>query len=476
MIAGILLFLALPLALAGVVHALRRWGTVSGLLGVGTALTLGIAIVVLPLGRTVELWGRQITMGGTVSFRGRALVLEDVDRIAIAFLYLTAAGIFLLAWRMSPGAMLFSVGFGLLSLLSGSLLILPLIYAGLLVEVAIALSIIALQTEGRSPTKGGLRYLSFGMLALPGLLVIHWLMDRYALTPDNTGLLDASAILLASSFALLLGSVPFYMWVPAVAGDSEPLAGAFVFTVNHGAIWFLLLAFLETYPDLSAYPDFAPIVSSAGLAMVVVGGLLAASQRRLGRLIGYGALVDSGMALIALSLKSEQGLALAMLSLLTRPFGLALMAAGLKGLRARSGGSDKLESLRGLGRRAPWSTLALLVGSLSTAGLPISPGFAARWSLYRVLASSDLATVVFSILASGGLMIGVWRALSALLIRPQPFDGVAEEGEPRASPEGWLTAAVIGVAVAACFVVGVFPQLVVPTATRVAGLYSFLTR
>jgi formate hydrogenlyase subunit 3/multisubunit Na+/H+ antiporter MnhD subunit len=473
-IAGLLLFLVLPLALAGVIYALRRWAMLTALLSVGTALALGIAIVVLPLGRTVELWGREIVMGGTISLLGRELVLEEVDRIAIAFLYLTAAGIFALAWQVSPRAMVFPVGFGLLSLLSGSLLIRPLIYASLLLEVAIALSIFALQPEDRGPTRGGLQYLSFSLLALPGLLIIHWLMERYALTPDNTALLDTAAVLLTLSFALLLGSVPFHPWIPALASDSEPLASAFVFTVNNGAIWFLLLAFLETYPDLSAYPSFAPLVSSAGLVMVIVGGLFAASQRSLGRLMGYGSLVDSGVALVALGLVSEQGLALALFALLVRPLGVALMAAGLKGLRAQRPDGDGPDALRGLGRKAPWSTLAFLIGGLSIAGLPISGGFAARWALYRALAPANLSVALVMMFASTGIIIGMWRALSTLLSRPDS-DSV-EESEPEGdSPlQHWLLAGVVVLAVAGCVGVGLFPQLVTPTAVRLASLYTFL--
>jgi NADH-quinone oxidoreductase subunit N len=460
--------------MAAAVYVLRRWTTLSALLAVGTALALGTAIVVLPLGRTVELWGRQIVMGGTVTFLGRELVLEEVDRIAIAFLYLTAAGIFALAWRASPGAMLFPVGLGILSLLSGSLLIRPLIYAVLLAELAIALSILALQTEGRAPTQGGLQYLSFALLAMPGLLVIHWLMDRYALTPDDTGLLGASAILLALSFALLLGSIPFHLWMPSVASDGEPLASAFVFTVNNGAVWFLLFAFLESYPDLTAYARFASFARGVGMAMVVVGGAFAASQRSLGRLVGYAALIDSGVALIALGMESELGLALAFLSLLARPFGLALMAAGLKGLLARRGADDKLHALRGVGWTAPWSTLAFLVGGLSTAGLPVSVGFAARWALYRTLAASSLPPVLIMMLASVGVMVGLSRVLATLFWHPQSSDEEAGETEWDVASEGVLTAVLIVLAVAACLGVGLFPQLLVPTAIRLAGLYTFL--
>jgi NADH-quinone oxidoreductase subunit N len=473
-IAGLLLFLVLPLALAGIVYALRHWATLSALLSVGSALALGIVIVVLPLGRTVELWGREIVMGGTISLLGRELVLEEVDRVAIAFLYLTAAGIFTLAWQVSPRAMLFPVGFGLLSLLSGSLLIRPLIYAALLVEVAIALSIFALQPEDRGPTRGGLQYLSFSLLALPGLLVIHWLMERYALTPDNVALLDTSAILLALSFALLLGSVPFHPWIPSVASDSEPLAGAFILTVNNGAIWFLLLAFLETYPDLSAYAAFAPLVSSAGLVMVIVGGLLAASQRRLGRLMGYGVLIDSGVGLVALGMASQRGVALALLVLLVRPFGVALMAAGLKGLRTRGNGDDEPDALRGLAWKAPWSTLAFVVGGLSTAGLPISAGFVGRWALYRALAPSDFSSVLVMMFASAGLMIGVWRALSVLLARPEPSYEETHEPEWGVPLRRWLLAGLVVLAAATCVGVGLFPQVVTPTAVRLADLYTFV--
>jgi formate hydrogenlyase subunit 3/multisubunit Na+/H+ antiporter MnhD subunit len=473
-IAGLVLFLALPLAIGAVVYGLRRWAALSALLSVGTALALGTAIVVLPLGRTVELWGRQIVMGGTVTFLGRELVLEEVDRIAIAFLYLTAAGIFALTWRVSPGAMLFPIGLGILSLLSGSLLIRPLIYAALLVELAVVLSILALQIEGSPPTQGGLQYISFALLAMPGLLVIHWLMDRYALTPDDTGLLEASAILLALSFALLLGSIPFHMWMPSIASGGEPLAGAFVFTVNNGAVWFLLLAYLESYPDLTTYARFAPVASGVGMTMVVVGGLFAASQRSLGRLVGYGAFIDSGVALIALGMESELGLALAFLSLLARPFGLALMAAGHKGLLRGRGPDDRLDALRGLGWEAPWSTLAFLVGGLSTAGLPIGVGFAGRWALYRALAPSDLPAVLMMMLASVGVMVGVGRALATLFWRAQSSDGESSDKERNVPSEGMLTATLIALAVAACVGVGLFPQFLAPTALRLAGLYTFL--
>ncbi len=480
MIAGPLLLLILPLMMAGVVYILLRWASLSALLSVGTALALGVAVVTLPLDQPVRpfpFWGRgyQIALGEAVTFFGRELVLEQADRMAMAFLFFTSAGLFFLAWRVTPHSLLFPMGLGMLSLLGGALLIRPFIYAALLIEIAAAFSIFALQAEGQMPTRGGLRYLTFTTLALPGLLVTHWLLERYTLTPDETGLLSMAATLLAISFALLLGVVPFHTWMPAVASDSVPLASTFVLTVSNGVIWFLLLDFLETYPWLSSHPRFESLVFTAGLVMVVVGGLLAPAQRRLGPLMGYAALVDSGAALIALGMNSRLGLTLTLLSLLVRPFGLALMATGLSGLRARNGGDDGLDALRGLGWKAPWSTAALIVGGLSIAGLPVSAGFTWRWALCRALASSSPGVALFLLLAGASVMAGVWRGLSVLLVRPRsPEDRSAvSSGISGGTSEGWLTAAVVAVAILGCVGVGLFPQVLAPLAARLAEIYTF---
>ena len=474
MIAGPLLLLILPLAMAGIVYILLRWTSVSALLAIGTALALGFAVVTLPLDQPVHFWGgRQIAMGETVTFFGRELVLEQEDRVAMAFLFFTSAGVFFLAARFAPHSLLFPMGLALLSLLSGALLIRPLIYAALLVEIAAALSVFALQVEGGAPTRGGLRYLTFTTLALPGLLVTHWLLERYALTPNETGLLSTAAMLLALSFALLLGVVPFHTWVSAVASDSAPLAGTFVLTIGNGVVWFLLLDFLETYPWLSSNPRFESVVFTAGLAMVIVGGGLAAAQRRLGSVMGYAALVDTGAAVIALGLKSNLGLTLALMSLLVRPFGLALMSAGVSGLRARNGGDDDVDALRGLGWQAPWSTAALVFGGLSAAGMPVSAGFVWRWALCRALAPSSPGSALLLLLAGAGVMVGVWRGLSSLLVHARAPENrsVVSLG----AREGWLTAVVVIVAIIACVGVGLFPQVLAPLAVRLAEAYTFFT-
>jgi len=200
---------------------------------------------------------------------------------------------------------------------------------------------------------------------------------------------------------------------------------------------------------------------------VVLGGLVSAAQNRLGALLGYAALADTGAALIALSLNNRLGLTLLLLSLVLRPCGLILMAAGVSGLRG-DGPDDALEALRGAGLRAPWSMAALIAGGLSMAGLPVSAGFVGRWALYRALApAGSQGSALVLLLAQAGVMVGVARAASALLARPNPREAVI----PTRTSEGWLTALIIAVAIAAVVAIGLFPQLVAPLASRLAEGY-----
>ena len=475
MIPGPLLLLLVPLLMAGIVYVFLRWETLSALLAAGTSLAMGIGIISLPLDRPVLLWGgTQVTLGETVDLFGRELALGLGDRAAMALLFFSAAAIFLLAWRVAPHALLFPMGLGVLSLLNGALLIRPFIYAVLLIGIAAALSVFALQRADSPPSRGGMRYLTFTVLALPGVLVAHWLLDRYAIMPDRSELLSISATLLAFSFALLLGVVPFHSWVTAIASDGVPLAGAFVFTVNNGVVWFLLFDFLETYPWLSAHPQFDVLMLVAGLGMVTMGGALAPAQQRLGPLMGLAALADNGATLIALGLSSKLGLSLSLFSLMVRPFSLALMAAGLSGLRERSGGKDGVETLRGKGWDLPWSTGVFVIGGLSAAGLPISAGFAWRWALYRSLIQQSPGAVLLMLLASLGMLAGVWRWLNVLLERPD-----SEENRSvisLAPAEGWLTALVITGAIGANVIVACFPQLLALVANQIAGTYTLFAR
>jgi formate hydrogenlyase subunit 3/multisubunit Na+/H+ antiporter MnhD subunit len=485
MIAGPLLLITLPLLAAPLIWLLRRWATIAALLSAGFSLLMALLAWRLPLDEPVPLWGREVALGEPVHVLGRELVLSQADRLDVAFIFLIAAGLFLFAWRVSQGWTFFPLGMALLSVLSGALLVESHIYAVLLLQIAAALCVFLIQGGQVGSTRGSLRFLTFVTLAIPPILITSWVLARHEQVPDDTSLLDASTVLFAFGFAILLGVVPFHTWVPAVSADAPPLVSTFVLGIFYAVVWFIMLDLLESFEWLAAHPDLRTALSYSGYGMIALGGALAAVQRRLGRLMGYATLVDMGAAQLALGLGTTAGLNAALLSLGTRAVSLAVMAMGISLIRHRAEG-DSFDRLVGWGRHVPWATAALVVGGLSLAGLPPGAGFAVRWSITRLVAREQAAGAVLLLLAGVAVGIGVVRALMALLREPTPeyvgseiveaieAASKSEEGKKTPEREPRLAAAIIIAGLVLCLALGLVPQFHTSIIKQVAESYTFL--
>lgn len=396
-----LIGIGLLLGAAILAYFLRRWRQVPLLLAAVISAGLGFGVALIPPDRTLVLGGREFALGETVTFFGRSVVVGPEAQIGLTFLFLSGAALFLLAWPLEAGKLYAAVGMGMLGMLAAALVVRPLIYAVLVLELAAAFSVLLLRGG-----MGGARYLTFFVLALPGPLVAHWLLDMYALSPDRVGLLNTASLLIGFSFALMLGLVPFHPWIPALARRESPLAVALIFSAVGGTVWFLLLDYLQTYPWLSRSPYWSSALTALGIGTAVVGGLLGTTRRGWGTLLGYAVMVDTGMLVLALGKGGAVGLELERAMILTRTWGVLTMAAGLSAIGA--GGTPEH-------RGSPWGAVAAAAGLLSLAGFPPTVGFASRWGLYRLLFPEHPLAVLALLMASAGLVVGLLRMLPQAL-------------------------------------------------------------
>ena len=469
---GPLPLLIIPMVTGALSYLLRRWRIVPPVLTAAVSLGLGMFLMVIPADRPLELFGQEISLQAPIVLLGRELILNQSDRLAMSFLFITGAVLFFLAWRFDQGDLFAPLGMGILGLLSGVLLVRPLVYAALLLQISAALAVFPLHSEEESSGRGGMRYLTFSTLALPGLLVSHWLMDMYTVSPDQTGLLLTASALIGLSFALLLGLFPFHAWVPAVGSDGSPLMAAFLFSATTGTVWFLLLDYLQTYPWLVAEGQWSSLLSTIGIATAIVGGLLGATRRSLGNLMGYAMMVDTGLAVMALGIGTQRGIGMTIGILFARTLGVIVIAAGMGGLKDRSGGSPVLPE--GLGRQAPWSTAAVLAGGLSIVGFPLTVGFAMRWALVSEIMGSDPSTGLTILIISIGPLIGLLQLTARLFRKPKkpiPIDEPEEQEEEIPPEPEPVTNAVLLIGLAlAVVLLGLFPQPIALAAERLASL------
>lgn len=479
-ISGPLFVIGLPLATSLVLQLLRRWTAIVAWLATMIAVFIAVITITAVPSELLILGPLTIALDEPLIVLGRILIIHPVDRLPIVFIFLTAAAMFVIGWRLLPHSNFFPVGLLMCGLLSAALMAEQVVYAALLVVMAAVLGVFPLHEPSTlesgekigGTTRGGLQYMAYAALGLPGLMITQLLLEQYAVFPSDTSLLQSSTVLLGFSFAILLGAVPFQSWLSSVASDGSPPVVTFLFTVNLGTVWFLLLAYLESYYWLSEQALFGPLFTSMGLLMMVLGGALTASQRNLGRIVGYATMVDNGAMFVALGTLNTSGLALTILILLARPIALGLLTIGLDGLRGIGKGDDSLASLAGTARVAPWRTLAFVVGGIALAGFPVSLGFVARWGLYRVVTQVNPPQAILALSGGAGVMLGLITAIRALLTR----DPQQKTKPVQSYTEDPVVLILIIILILATMVLGIIPQPLSNIALQMAQGFTFFSK
>ncbi len=233
------------------------------------------------------------------------------------FLLIAAAVTFILAWRTYQGRTFYPFGLRLVARWSSVALLQPLLMAPFVVVLAAIVAVFLIQA-GRPGRRGAWRQLLFPTLAVPLFLIAAWYIEQAPLNPDDPTPYRIASWLLVAGFILLLQPAPLHVAIPAVAGQAPPVVAVFLWIGGQAVILFLLQRFLVTYPWLSGAVDSARWLLWLGIFTAVLGGVLTAVQNRLGRMLGYAAVFDYGILIVAMALRGTAGLPTAVWLLLTR--------------------------------------------------------------------------------------------------------------------------------------------------------------
>jgi formate hydrogenlyase subunit 3/multisubunit Na+/H+ antiporter MnhD subunit len=470
-----ILFAGIPLLLAPLVYLLTRTRPVATALAVLMAVLMAVLALGLPFGQPVGFLGGLVVQDTTVVL-GRSFTVEAADRLALAFMFSQAALLFLASALADPGPAFLPASLGVLGLLAAAQFVKPFLFAALFLELAAALAVFMLVEERPgeklSPraTRGALRFLVYTTLGLPFILLTGWLLEANAASPTDPTFTNQATLMLMIGFTVLLAVVPFHSWVPAIAEHAPPLAAAFVFSVFSQAVVFLLLTFLGTYPWLNQNPVVYRALTLAGGSMALLGAVFAFGQHNFGRSLGYAMLVDTGAVMLGIGLGTQAGIAAALTTLALRGLALPLWAVAIAQIR-KTEGSDDFEALRGYGRRNFIAAGAVILGLLSLAGFPLTAGFPGRWALLSLLAQIHPTAAVLLLLGIVSISFVCARGLARLLALPAD-----SEPAPWAFPPlSQASAALYALAVTIVFVLGIFPQWLLPAVADTASALARLS-
>jgi len=307
----------------------------------------------------------------------------------------------------------------------------------------------------RKSNEAGFKYLLFGAMAsaimLYGFSLLYGFTNETQLAALPTaieqsgmglGVLMGIVVLILAGFAFKTSVVPFHFWAPDVyQGAPTPVTG-FLSTASKAAGFAVLVrVFMSAFPS-SAMPYWGAMLAAISVATMVLGNTLAIAQNDIKRMLAYSSIAHAGYILIGLVTLSEFGitgvvfyLGVYLLSNLT--------AFAVVAMVEKADGTTALSDYAGLGKRAPWLALALMVALLSLSGTPPFGGFVGKAWLFGAAVKSDLVWLA---------IVGVLNSVIAMyyyivVLKVAYFDPPKTEGKIAVSTSYTVGLVVLALAV-----------------------------
>jgi formate hydrogenlyase subunit 3/multisubunit Na+/H+ antiporter MnhD subunit len=183
--------------------------------------------------------------------------------------------------------------------------------------------------------------------------------------------------------------------------------------------------------------------------MLVTGGLFAAFQRNLARIMAYGAIAETGFSILALSLDLRLGIPILFLLIPARALGLAVWSLSVATIKGQVE-TMRFGATRGVLRILPIAGASMVIATLSTGAFPLLAGFPARLALWENLARESTLSALWMGIGIIGLITSALRSLAVISMADE-YAG----WETRESP---VQRVMLGLGVIGLFILGMFPQ------------------
>jgi proton-translocating NADH-quinone oxidoreductase chain N len=286
---------------------------------------------------------------------------------------------------------------------------------------------------------------------------------------NNMPLLIIAFIFIAAGYAIEAAIVPFHFWLPdAYTAAPAPSAAFLAALVDQGSYYILIRILLY----IVLPPGYGPInwtimLSIMAALTMIVGNIFALVQNDLKRLIAYICVADVGYNLIALTCVTSLGLTGNLYFLLIGGLttALAFMAVGI----LNSHGFKTLNDVAGVGKKLPLASIALIIAGLSLAGVPPFGGFMAKYLVFTAAIEAN-----YTWLAIIGVLTSVLQTAYIFRLVNIIFGKQPKNNQPITFNMNKKIFIPIFIMIAAIFIFGLFPDLVLQLIQPVINQLPFL--
>ena len=260
-----------------------------------------------------------------------------------------------------------------------------------------------------------------------------------------------AVILVVAGVGFKIAAVPFHMWAPDVYEGAPTPITAFLSVGSKAASFAMLIRiFLEGLPSMNA--DWRLLFWVLSIATMTIGNIAAVTQTNVKRMLAYSSIAHAGYVLIGIVAGTARGITATLVYLMVYTFMQLGAFAVVVVLRREEIAGDELKDFGGLAFRNPFAAFAMLLFMLSLGGIPPTAGFMGKFWLFSAAIDAHYYWLA---------LIGVLNSAVSLYyyVRIVVFMYLKKETigpTPTTSP---TLAIVLGVAVAATLVLGVYPRV-----------------
>ena len=278
-----------------------------------------------------------------------------------------------------------------------------------------------------------------------------WAVKNALMALEDKHLLEIAFIFIAAGYSIEAAVVPFHMWLPDAYTAAPASSSAFLSAlVDQGSYYVLLRVLIYILTPSTVLPWTLMLAVLSALTMVV-GNLLALTEKSVKRLIANVCIADVGYNLVAITSVTSLGIMGNLYFFLIGGITTALsfMTVGI----LNNMGFETLNDFSGVGRKMPLTSLALLFAAFSFAGVPPFAGFIAKYLVFTSAIEANL-----SWLAVIGVLTSVIQAAYLLRLINYMYAKKPQDEAKIKEPKKLL--AVIFILVTAIIVLGIYPTIV----------------
>ena len=267
----------------------------------------------------------------------------------------------------------------------------------------------------------------------------------------NDVLLLIGIAFLSIGLLFKVGAVPFHAWSPDVYQGAPTPVTAFMAAATKVAAFGAMLRIYYTV-FANAQWSWTPVLSGIAIASMLLGSLVAISQRDVKRMLAYSSIAHAGFLLSGVIALNKAGLDATIFYLLA--YGVATVGAFaiVTLVRDSSGEVTDLNRWKGLGKRSPFAATSFALFLLAFAGIPLTSGFIGKFSIFSAAYESGAVGVVIAGVLSSAIAAFFYIRVIVLMF----FTDAVEDGTSVEIPSS-LTRAAIVFASVTTVALGVYP-------------------